>query len=79
MGQKKTVLSIAMLSLMRAPRESHYLLRFEINLDLDSSGHSGLLCCVGYRYLVIFGTTRSFQPKKAVRKEAIQPRKIKIK
>ena len=34
MGQKKTVLSIAMLSLMRAPRESHYLLRFEINLDL---------------------------------------------
>ena len=34
MGKKKTVLSIAMLSIMRAPRESHYLLRFEINLDL---------------------------------------------
>ena len=34
MGHKKTVLSIAMLRIMRAPRESHYLLRFEINLDL---------------------------------------------
>ena len=66
-----------MLSLMRAPRESHYLLRFEINLVVVIL--DGLLCCVGSG-LMFLGTTHVvFNPEKGSQKRSHTAEKNKNK